>query len=925
MNKIFIVLILLTLSVKSQKVWTYIGPSQDSSNIVNLNKRASNIVSILQSNTGQFYALSYYWYGQNYRVLKYINNRWSPISNFYYGQNVQLVLDRNESPCLALQSSQNYQIFTYTGAMWTSLPTFTTTAFYGNSSNFFKLKFDKNNVPFVLYTNTTDSLKLTIKKFNSASWQTVGQTKFAASISNTSFYYVDQNADDYFDFTIDSASNIIVGSVLTTSLNTKLNIYIYNGTSWQLTNSLKSNSYVALNSNNYYKPYVCYLDSNKTYQLCSFSSASLSSVFACPSIINNTISTQPVTLSSNLKFVFDTVNNIIPYRLEYPIQNNCSDYQHLNFVKWTNNFTIKKNVGNTLYSNINYKNNFSLNKKQNAAILYLNNSSLYQQFTPLFSNNTTTKWQPISKYDIGITESPTYQTDIKFDKNNNMILAYTKSIDFDSIKIKNITANTLIDFPALNNNNLAGSSYYYQFELDNNNNPLIAYANVCDSENVIIKKYENNVWTRLGNINFKSNWFQNKPQLIIDKNNNYYFQTINGVTNDLNIYQYKNNNWQIITSSISNWYLSSSYYAIQKQKKFAFDTNNILNTILYYGNNINLNNFGISKFDGNNFNTVNESITDYHYNFYDFEIEKSQNEVYVTKNLNSSGYYQLQKFNSKNWVNVGTTFNFNRADANDFNARNLFFDSLGNPFYFGTNQNDTSKLSLFYLKNNVWQKVGNDFVSKFPINVFNGAVNSNKIFVFYSNMGGWLKSIDLPALANMNSFIDSCYGNQATIKVNVSNALSYQWQINTNNDFFQNINNGNGIAGANSSQLQISKNLSDMSIYQYRCVLNRLGNYFDTTNIIIFSCRYLDSIKAIPEMLLFPNPTQKIFTVDAKQPIKFYKLNDILGKAMLSENFNNNNVTRINIDISNVCEGIYFLCLELYNGTKRSFKIIKKY
>ena len=93
-------------------------------------------------------------------------------------------------------------------------------------------------------------------------------------------------------------------------------------------------------------------------------------------------------------------------------------------------------------------------------------------------------------------------------------------------------------------------------------------------------------------------------------------------------------------------------------------------------------------------------------------------------------------------------------------------------------------------------------------------------------------------------------------------------------------------------------------------------------NFISFSCHYSDSIKALPTLLLFPNPTSSVFTVDAKKNIYHYEMCDVLGKVLISQY--PGPITRINADISSFPAGVYYLNIYFGDNENKVFKILKE-
>lgn len=76
------------------------------------------------------------------------------------------------------------------------------------------------------------------------------------------------------------------------------------------------------------------------------------------------------------------------------------------------------------------------------------------------------------------------------------------------------------------------------------------------------------------------------------------------------------------------------------------------------------------------------------------------------------------------------------------------------------------------------------------------------------------------------------------------------------------------------------------------------------------------------ETIIYPNPTQGIFTVSTINLITNYKIIDQLGKVISAKN--NINKKNLKIDIKNYPKGIYYLSLLLEDGKFETRKILKK-
>ncbi|OIQ29730.1 MAG: hypothetical protein BM564_05870 [Bacteroidetes bacterium MedPE-SWsnd-G2] len=82
----------------------------------------------------------------------------------------------------------------------------------------------------------------------------------------------------------------------------------------------------------------------------------------------------------------------------------------------------------------------------------------------------------------------------------------------------------------------------------------------------------------------------------------------------------------------------------------------------------------------------------------------------------------------------------------------------------------------------------------------------------------------------------------------------------------------------------------------------------------------------VEQTLIYPNPAKNELAITAHQanPIENIALYDVLGKKILQKNSNSTSISNVELDISNLNQGIYILKVDFTNGNSINRKIIKQ-
>jgi len=203
------------------------------------------------------------------------------------------------------------------------------------------------------------------------------------------------------------------------------------------------------------------------------------------------------------------------------------------------------------------------------------------------------------------------------------------------------------------------------FLVDNNNAPIVAYADSSNSRTSTFKKFDGNNWVTLTT----TNSFQ-IGSLAIDKNNNLY--NFDGA----NVYEFNNGSW----SSVGN-------------------TNIVLNNT--------------SSFPGQ----------------FNITIDKVNNTPYIVYSPTDSITYAPQasvmKFDGSNWVTVGQSM-FESSNATFGSYYNdIAIDGTGTPWFSSQTDNSFERASVYKYTSGEWNTVGYPRFSKAHIQFPSFALNKN--------------------------------------------------------------------------------------------------------------------------------------------------------------------------------------------------------
>jgi hypothetical protein len=189
-----------------------------------------------------------------------------------------------------------------------------------------------------------------------------------------------------------------------------------------------------------------------------------------------------------------------------------------------------------------------------------------------------------------------------------------------------------------------------------------------------------------------------------------------------------------------------------------------------------------------------------------------------------------------------------------------------------------------------------------------------------------INNLNFTGLNNLKSII--CANNQITQLNFNTNPLFEELVCNNNNLTQINIKNGiNQLVGSASAYNDCWKtgnpNLATICVdaSELASVQNHLNNCGTAQTINITSNCGLGSEEfAANKVVLYPNPTSSIITINSDEAIKSIELYDSLSRLLVSKIVESN---EISLDLSNYSNGIYFVKIITDNGEKIE-KILKQ-
>ena len=703
MKKLLLLITLLIANFSnSQESWFPLGPddfNQPSFGKVNFSKICHD------NNNIPYVAFSDVFNNNKLTVRKYINNIWITVGSLGFSDGIATFIsidfDSNNIPYVAFKDI-NIKIKKFDGTSWINV---------GNASastNFeFSFKIAGNNIPYIAFQNSLNTNKATVKKFNGSTWELVGIDGISTNQSN------------YISLAINN-QNIPFVVYSDASIVNKVSVQKFENNSWNYVGqqglSLGQSSYTSIEFDNNNIPTIIYSD------------GSLSSKLTMQKFTNNLWQTVgqngfSSTSVSDLSFSFDSNNN--PYVICKNIVSEFAEVYYYNQSQWT--LLSIPSLNSSSYPSISIANN-------NDVLISMKNitNGNFLEVRKLLNNN----WLKISDSAIVISDLSKYAIDSQgviymLYKNKDDNKAYIKKYEngvWSNFLTNSVSAGIVnsFDIQIDNNNqicivhndsNISGNRFVFKryngsdfitiatsnffstpianlkLKFDSNNTPYFA----MNYSNLIIQKFENNLWTTLGYLSSYDGDFD----IEIDKNiipNILYVADKSSST--IRVKKYENSSFvnvgPVVNTSVSVEDLSLAI--INNQVYIAYRNSQIGGNIGIY----------VKKFNGSSWDEIgNLSTTTINY---DNPLLKSyNNSLHLFYNNKTDGFANLLKYENSVWSNIGVN-NFSSAKSNK--ADLLFFNSIPVVIY----NSDNGVFGKYYGAENVLSL--SDFIETSNFNTY---------------------------------------------------------------------------------------------------------------------------------------------------------------------------------------------------------------
>ena len=472
---------------------------------------------------------------------------------------------------------------------------------------------DANGVPYIAFSDSNNSGKVTVKRFDGMSWQIVGAAGFSTGATNYLSLIIN-NSTPYIAYTDGSNGN-------------KATVKKFDGSNWATVGTegfsagAANNTLLAFNGNTPYLSYIDVANGNKATVML-FNGSNWVTVGA-PGFSSGTV--------GNLSLVFNGSTPYVAY-VNYNPNGGFATVKRFDGINWVT-------VGTE---------SFSVGRTNNLAFGFIGTTP-YVAFNDI-SNNGSAK---VMRFN-GTSWVLVGTTGFSAGANNNVLLAFNAGNFYAAYADPAYNSKLTVQkfdgsiWASIGTSISAGQANYTSFGF-NSTTPYIAYADATNNGKATVKKFNSSSWGTVGS--GISGGQTSSPSLAFNGSTPYiaYGDYSNG--GKVTVKKYDGSNWVAVgMEGFTTRYVDQVSLAISDGTPYVF-----------YGDlGGNFGTGGVMKFDGSNWVTVGAAgFKQTTVTYPSIKINNGVPYVVYQTGIVNGGTIVVQKFNGTDWVTVGSSLAFN--------------------------------------------------------------------------------------------------------------------------------------------------------------------------------------------------------------------------------------------------------------------------